>query len=221
MTLREKILNLMQRGDYRPLDKVELSKALKHSADRRAELREVLRALEQEGLVTRIRKDRYVLPEAADLITGTLQMHNNGNAHLLSGKSGVPDLFISAANTGTAMNGDKVVARLMHEGVRQRVEGGRIEGRVIRILERANDTVVGTLQQTKNFFHVAPDDPRFPKDVYVQPGPASLPRPPRVGDKVVVKLEPWESRQMNPQGEIIEVLGPAHAPGVDMLSIIR
>jgi ribonuclease R len=42
-----------------------------------------------------------------------------------------------------------------------------------------------------------------------------------VGDKVVVRLETWESRHVNPEGEIIEVLGPASAPGVDMLSIIR
>jgi ribonuclease R len=42
-----------------------------------------------------------------------------------------------------------------------------------------------------------------------------------VGDKVVVKLEPWESRHVNPEGEIIEVLGPAAAPGIDMLSIVR
>jgi ribonuclease R len=42
-----------------------------------------------------------------------------------------------------------------------------------------------------------------------------------VGDKVVVRLEAWESRHVNPEGEIIEVLGPASAPGVDMLSIIR
>ena len=42
-----------------------------------------------------------------------------------------------------------------------------------------------------------------------------------LGDKVVVKLETWESRHVNPEGRIIEVLGPAHAPGIDMLSIIR
>src|SRR5207253_3054441 len=42
-----------------------------------------------------------------------------------------------------------------------------------------------------------------------------------VGDKVVVRLDAWESRHVNPEGEIIEVLGPASAPGVDILSIVR
>ena len=44
---------------------------------------------------------------------------------------------------------------------------------------------------------------------------------PRVGDKVVVRLEAWESRHVNPEGKIIELLGPRTAPGVDILSIIR
>jgi ribonuclease R len=104
----------------------------------------------------------------------------------------------------------------MHEGREQHRAGDKVEGRVIRILERANDTVVGTLQRSKqDFFYVIPDDPRLQHDVYVQPGAG------RIGDKVVVKLEAWESRHVNPEGNILEVLGPAHAPGIDMLSIIR
>jgi ribonuclease R len=193
-----------------------MSKALRWPSEKRAELRDVLRELEQDGEIARIRKDRYVLPETADLITGTLQVHLNGNAHLINEKKGQPDLYIGEPNMGTAMNGDKVVARLMHEGREQQRAGDKLEGRVIRILERANETVVGTLQRSKqNFFYVIPDDPRLQHDVYVQPGAAHL------GDKVVVKLETWESRHVNPEGRIVEVLGPAHAPGIDMLSIIR
>ena len=56
---------------------------------------------------------------------------------------------------------------------RGRVRGP--EGRVIRILQRATDTIVGTLQKTKKFFYVIPDDPRFGHDVYVRPGEAKLP----------------------------------------------
>src|SRR5205085_11759291 len=91
-----------------------------------------------------------------------------------------------------------------------------------RILERAHDSIVGTLEQSKNFFYVVPDDPRIVHNVYVQvpPRPA-LAKTPRRGDKVVVRLERWESRHVNPEGQIIEVLGPSSAPGVDMLSIIR
>src|SRR5678815_5568235 len=214
-SLRDRILALLRRKSYQPLDKVELSKALGlHSSERR-QIREALRALEREGTIARIRKDRYVLPAAADLVTGTLQVHAGGNAHLMTEQPGQKDVFISAGNLGTAMHGDKVVARL-ELGGREPRRGESSEGRVIRILERANETVVGTLQSTKKFFYVIPDDARLQHDVYV---PA--PKNGRVGDKVVGKLEPWDSRHVNPEGEIIEVLGPAAAPGIDMLSIVR
>ncbi|EDY17811.1 ribonuclease R [Chthoniobacter flavus Ellin428] len=214
--LKERIRQLLRNPNYRPLDKVELSKALRWPSDQRAELREALRELETAGEIARIRKDRYVLPQTADLVTGILQVHANGHAHLLSETPGVKDVFISAPNLGTAMHSDKVVARLMHEGREQR-RGGAQEARVIKILERANDTIVGTLQSSKNFFYVIPDDPRLQHNIYVKPEPKGA----QVGDKVVVRFEEWESRHVNPEGEVIEVLGPAHAPGVDMLSIIR
>ena len=84
------------------------------------------------------------------------------------------------------MNGDRVVARIIHEGRQQR-GADKLEGRGIKILERAHDSIVGTLQKTKKFFYVIPDDPRLGHDVYVHPGEVKLPRPPLVGDKVVVK----------------------------------
>ena len=140
------------------------------------------------------------------------------------------------------MNGDRVVARITRDldYARAKKVSGRAEGRVIRILERAHDTIVGTLQQSRNFFYVVPDDPRLVHNVYVNPVAAvsdrrstaqeARPSAEEVrrsetaatrGDKVVVRLDVWESRHVNPEGTIIEVLGPSTAPGVDMLSIIR
>ena len=222
--LREQILRLLSAPKYRPLDQRELGKALGRKSGVRMGLNEVLRQLEQSGEIARIRKNRYVLPSEADLVTGTLHVHQAGYAFLSREKPGEPDLFIAAENTGTAMHGDKVVARITRDERYPRTKSGRerTEGRVIRILERAHDSLVGTLQQSKNFFYVVPDDPRIVHNVYVQvPPQPPLPKTPRAGDKVVVHLERWESRHVNPEGQIIEVLGPSSAPGVDMLSIIR
>ena len=218
--LEERLLKLLKSPRYQPLDKVELSKQLGIPSDDRSGLRKLLNDLEQRGEIARIRKDRYIVPEVADLFTGVIEFHQGGNAHVLSERKGQPDLFIAAENAGTALHGDKVVARIMHEGVRQRGGQGQTQGRVIRILERANKAIVGTLQRTKQFYFVIPDDPRFGHNIYVRP--IALPQvEPVVGDKVVVQLDEWESRHVNPEGQIVEVLGPAHAPGVDMLSIIR
>ena len=76
------------------------------------------------------------------------------------------------------------------------------------------------MRRGKQFLFVIPDDPRIPHDIYVPPA-RDTGRPANIGDKVVVKLRAWESRHTNPEGEIIEVLGPPDAEGVDMLSVLR
>jgi ribonuclease R len=229
--IREQILALLSRKDYRPLNKIEIARELGVSGSARVAVRRTLRELERAGEIARIRKDRYVLPAEADLVTGKLSVHPAGYGFVTSEKPGESDVFIAAENIGTAMHGDRVVARISPEPPAGRVKGRR-EGRVIRIVERAHETIVGTLQRSRNFYYVVPDDPRFVHDVYVRSdicshGPAGRRDETgrrlaaTVGDKVVVRLDPWESRHVSPEGEIIEVLGPASAPGVDVLSIIR
>jgi len=220
--LRKEILALLATRDYRPLDTSEMARKLKLAGHDRVLLRQTLRQLEHSGHIARIRKDRYVLPSEADLVTGTLSINQGGFAFLDTEAPGQSNVFITAENTGTAMHGDRVVARISREVRPRRGKSNLPEGRVIRILERVRNTVVGTLQQSRNFHYVVPDDPRFVHNVYVQIPPLTkLPKPPALGDKVVVRLEPWESRHVNPEGDITEALGPASAPGVDVLSIVR
>jgi ribonuclease R len=221
---RDRTLKLLK---ARALDAAELTKALQVPEDQLGKYKEFLRQLEVDGEIARVRKDRFIIPAAADLFTGTMQFHASGAAHVVNEQPGGQDLYISGENTFTAMHGDRVVARIekptkSDEGWRRRAgkpDSGRREGRVIRILTRASETLVGTLQKSKAFFYVVADDPRFVHNLYVPE-----PKPPlmaHVGDKVVAKLEAWPSRHVNPEGSIIEVLGPASQPGVDMLSIIR
>jgi ribonuclease R len=223
-TIREKLLALLREPDYRPLDRNEIARAIDAKGSDRVNVRRTLGELEHAGEIARIRKNRYVLPSEADLVTGKLSIHQAGYGFLVPEKSGGPDIFVAAENTGTAMNGDRVVVRVSRDVPPRRGKGRsaragqRTEGRVIRILERARDTIVGTLQHSKNFYYVVPDDPRIVHNVYVQ---QAKDRAANVGDKVVVRLEAWESRHVNPEGEIVEVLGRSDAPGVDMLSIIR
>src|SRR5260370_41388901 len=228
-TIREKLLALLRAPDYRPRDRNKIARALGLQGRDRVAVRKALTELEHAGEIVRIRKNCYVLPSEADRVSGKLSVHQAGYGFLVREKEGESDICIAAENSGTAMNGGRVVARISLDVPQRRakVRGGqtsknRSEGRVIRILERARDTIVGTLQHSRNFYYVVPDDPRLVHDVYVQvPPPEKLPKAPTRGDKVVVRLEAWESRHVNPEGEIIEVLGAATAPGIGMLSIVR
>ncbi|MBN1556748.1 MAG: VacB/RNase II family 3'-5' exoribonuclease, partial [Lentisphaerae bacterium] len=89
-------------------------------------------------------------------------------------------------------------------------------GRVVRLLERVAHDIVGTLKSTGRFLYVVPLHPVYRQDFYVpdQAGAA-------LDDRVVVRFTGWENRHVNPEGEIVEVLGPADEPTVDTISIIR
>jgi ribonuclease R len=223
--LERQLLELLGSLRYQPLNKTELAKRLRVPVERRSSFRRLLNDLETRGKLTRIRKDRYVLPKEADLVVGTLQVNPQGFGYVVNESGdGLGDLYIAAENQGTAMHRDRVVARIIRDRVpaqRRARQRATREGRVIKILKRANETIVGTLQRSKNFYYVVPDEPALVHDIYVTLKAGGLMRTPEVNDKVVVRLEPWEHRHVNPEGEIIEILGSSKEPGVDIVSIIR
>ena len=167
-----------------------------------------------------------MIPADADLLTGPIQFHASGSAHVLGEKPGQPDLFISAENTFTAMHGDRVVARLITERWLRAIgnsdaqrkrraardeSSGSWNGPMRQSSARCNDLAIFTLWSLT--IRALSTTSMFPHPfLRVSAG---------VGDKVVAKLDAWPSRHVNPEGHIVEVLGPAGTPGVDMLSIVR
>jgi len=219
--LDQRVLSFLGNDKYQPLNKTDLAKKLGVPVDERAGFRKLLAQLESAGKITRIRKDRYVLPREADLIVGTILINPQGFGYVVNetgDRQG--DVYIPASQTSTALHRDRVVARITDEEVTL-IRARKRAGKVIRILERANSRVVGTLQQTQKFYYVVPDDPCLVHDVYVPLTPDAAGRKPAVNDKVVVRLSEWENRHVSPEGEIIEVLGPSHDPRVEILGIIK
>jgi ribonuclease R len=220
--LDQRVLSFLGSKKYQPLNKTDLAKKLGVPVDERASFRKLLAQMESTGKITRIRKDRYVLPQVADLIAGMILINPQGFGYVVNETGdGQGDVYIPASQTSTALHRDRVVARITDEEVTL-IRGRRKRaGKVIKILERANSRVVGTLQQTQKFFYVVPDDPCLVHDIYVSPAPDPTGRKPVVDDKVVVRLSAWENRHVSPEGEIIEVLGPSHDPRVEVLGIIK
>jgi len=212
--LAAKVLTLVRKSRKSPPSSQEIGQQLRLTAP---DLTKALHDLELAGDVVRVRQDRYALPEDADLAVGTVQVHRDGSAHVLRDKPGDPEFYLTPENTTTALPGDRVVVRHLRD--QPPFRGYQPCGRVIRILKRGTTTAVGTLEKSARFWHVVPDDKHFVHNIYV-PHPAP-PLQPNQGDKVVVKLGEWKSRHVNPEGEIVEVLGPADKPGVDIESIIR
>jgi ribonuclease R len=220
--LEQKILALLKHPNYAPLDPGEMRSALRLPRSKQGQLEHVLRQMERTGLIATIKQgSRYALPLEADLVPGRIRMNRQGVGFLQADDPKNPPLRIPQDATGTAMHGDHVLVRrdVVRRALRQN-ENAEATGRVVRVLESARTQLVGTLKQGFQFLYVIPDDPRIGHDIYVPP-PTDVGRPARSGDKVVVELRQWESRHTNPEGKIIEVLGPPDAEGVDMLSVIR
>ncbi len=225
MDIRTKIQTLLSAPDYHPLQRADIASKLRLNSEERRDFRRVLEDMLRKGEIVRVRKDRFVSPQEADLVIGRISCNEKGFAFVIpdqpegtekpKGATAGGDIYVGQEDTWVAMHGDKVVVRLNREPKRFKTEDKR-SGRVIRILERANETIVGTLQKTKLFYYVIPDEPRIIHDIYTKQT-----RNARVGDKVVVKLAEWKSRHVNPEGEIVEVLGASSTPGVDILAIIR
>ncbi|MEM1158563.1 MAG: ribonuclease R [Verrucomicrobiota bacterium] len=223
--LREKLLKYLHRPRYSPLNRKQLAKALKLAPKETSLLKESLAALEQEGRVARIRKDHWILPDEAQLVTGVIVFNPKGHAVLIPNEESEEKLHIAAEDTWLALHQDLVVVRkqpIRPASSTRHLLHDKPSGRVIRILKRRRENYVGTLQRSGRFFHVVPDDPRYIQNFYVpSPNECSLDPAPEIGDKVVVRLTNWETRHINPEGEIIERLGRPGDPGVDILGIIR
>jgi ribonuclease R len=228
--LRDRIHEILSAPGYRPLRLSELIGKLRIPPADRSEVRRIVDQLIREGVIVRVRKDRLILPSIADLVTGKIQMNERGFGFVVPEVSGpgekpAPDVFIPAEDTGVAMHGDRVVVRLTEPSrvrrehqARPGMKANRI-GKVIRILTRANPTLTGILQRSQHFHYLVPDDPRIGRDVYIDLTRSKVRA--KMGERVVVKLDSWENRHINPEGVLVEVIGPADDPSLDIQVIVK
>lgn len=232
MSYLPRLISALKDPEYIPLPVERLARELEIPESESDDFRREINLHLRQGTLVKLKKNRICLPRDADLVTGVVRFRQSGSAILIpdqldpSGKP-APALQINAEDTWVAMHRDRVVCRIHHDRrqFRRRRSGkaadaDAIQARVIRILERANETLPGTLKRSHVFYYVIPDDPRIIQDILVpDPQASPLSPKPRIDDKVVVQLKPWEQRHINPEGEIIEVLGKTHTPGAEYKAI--
>jgi ribonuclease R len=200
MNFKDKILTFMKDEAYKPLTFKELLQIFEIEGKMKKALLIALNELEDEGKIIFTRSERYGLPEKMNLIIGTLEGNQKGYAFLIPDDKNLKDLFISPVDMNGAMHGDRVIVRPMK--VLEDVKSP--EGKVIRIIERANQYVIGTFQKSKHFGFVVPDDKRIAFDIFV---PKEEFNKAQENNKVSVKITEWPDQRKNPEGTIVEVIG--------------
>ena len=161
------------------------------------------------------------VPAKGELL-GRIQFRAGGSAFVVRDavldEDAQPALQVFPEDTGVALPGDRVLAR-EYPGRKGRRPGEKI-GAVIRVLERARDSIVGNLRKGRREYVVQPDDPRFSYEIMVgDPSKSGLSPVPQEGDKVVVQLADWDRRSDPLKGTLTSRLGRTHEPRAELLGI--
>ena len=212
MRSNQDLLERIRETVHHPATARELIQLLRVPREERAGFKRQLKGMVASGDLLQIRGNRFGLPEKMDLIVGKLTTNPGGFGFVVP-EQGDDDIYIAAANLTEAMHGDRVVAR-----IERRTEKGA-EGRIIKILERSQSSIVGRFElDAAGLGYLVPFDRRVLTDVHVPTGQWSSAEP---GDMVVVEITRWPSAARGPVGRVIDVLGRIDEPGVDTQIIIR
>jgi ribonuclease R len=211
------ILDLLSSKEYVPMKAREMAALLQIPRNRRKELEEVLKALEEEGKIEADRRGRYrrrrEKKKEAVKVTGTFIGHAKGFGFVSLPEKPGDDLYIPEEYTADAFHLDEVEAELLPGA-----GGKRPEGRIIRVLSHGIREVVGTFEKSGHFGFVIPDNPKISRDIFI---PEEQIRGAHTGQKVVARLVSYGGRRKSPEGAVTEILGNAGDAGVDVLSVAR
>ena len=218
------MLQRMAKPGYTPMRLEDLAREIGADQVAYKRLRKIVPKLINSGALIVVKRDLLALPPQGDQLEGTILFRSSGSARVVfdrDDKGNARDpVHIQSEDTGVALHGDRVAIKM--DPPRRREAGDWGTGRVTRIIKRAFTTAVGTLRRTRLAWYVIPDDPRIVREIVVRdPASSGLKPLPKVEDKVVLRLDPWERRNTNPTGTLIEVLGVTHTPMAEYKGILR
>lgn len=209
---KDMMLALFNDRHYKPMKLKELAMLLDISKEERESLKEVLDALLAEGKISISNKGKYG-SAGTFAIAGEFTGNKKGFG-FVTVEGMEEDIFIPEEHVYNALHGDKVQAVITKEGG----NGKRKEGRIVKVLEHTVKEVVGYYSDNKTFGFVVPDNQKITRDIFVKKehslGAVK-------GHKVIVRITDYGDARKKPEGKIIEILGHANDPGVDIMSIVK
>jgi len=210
---KEDVLKSIQKSDGRSANLHQLLQEFDATPLARRQLKDILVQLVKDGKLQQHKGNRFEAPARA-AVEGTILLHRDGYGFVVPSQkiSGLDsDIFIPAALTGTAMNGDRVQVEITY-----RKPGGRAEGRITGIAKRARETVVGQLRFDGQTFFVAPSDERLPAKILILDDASEN------KDKMVeVEITKFPTAAHWPVGKIVSVIGFLDDPNVETQVILK
>ena len=182
-------------------------------------VRSIIEQLTKSGELEESKQGTYQLNKQSEkfphkgtaYMTGTIDMKQTGKAYVIPVDKS-EDIFISPTSTAHSLHGDKVKVLLF-----PRRKGKKTEGQVVEILKRNKKQFVGTIEVSRNFAFLIPDNPSMPVHIFI---PLTHLNGAKNGQKVVAEITEWPPQSENPFGEIKHVLGMPGNNDVEMDSIL-
>ena len=147
-----------------------------------------------------------------DEVEGSIQGHRDGHG-FVSRDDGGPDIYLPPNEMRAVLHKDRVKARIVRSDRK-----GRPEGRVVEIIERPPQPIIGRLLQESGVWLVAPEDKRYGQDILIPKGATGAAKP---GQVVVVELVEPPALFGQPVGRVKEVLGEIDDPGMEIEIAVR
>ncbi len=215
LLLKQRILEYVASEDYRPMKVRGLARAMGIGRDEYGRFHDVVKAMMKAGRLVMGYGDSVTVPAAMGRMEGVYRANPRGFGFVIPEDSTAHgDLFIPPGEALDAITGDVVRAEVV-----RRKKAGRtsLEGRIVEVVQRANNRFVGELVQENGRNFVVPGGNTLHVPIFVADVSAKAARP---GDQVVVEMVQYPSATQSARGVILEVLGKTGDPGVDVKSII-
>ena len=172
---------------------------------------DILNDMVEDGYLQVNEKGQFKLVGQGRIMTGIFQRKSNGSNSFIPDDGSEP-IHIAERNSMHAMNNDKVKIALCATRKRR-----TIEGEVIEIIERANDTFVGTLKIDKYYAFLLTESRTLANDIFI---PKDKLKGGKNGDKAVVRIIEWPEDAKNPIGQVVDVLGASGNNTTEMHAIL-
>ena len=204
--LEERIIELLKK-ETKALGVFEIEEQLNLNKNELTQLMKTLNKLEEELKIYKTKKDNYMLFTNSNLKLGKMIMTTKGYGFVDIGTN--EDIFIPADSVNKAIHNDTVVVEITSKATEKK------EGRIVKILDRNLNNMVGEIYYKKGKPYIELDDKKIKIEVAIDPKKTKGAMP---GHKVIVKIT-HKQQGNNYKGEVIKILGHKNDPGVDILSI--
>jgi ribonuclease R len=192
--------------DYKILSKI----LLVEDPATKKQIFNILENLAKTGTIKEVNRGKFRYNGSTNTIEGVLEFTPRGAAYLLV-ENQDEDIYINPKNTQYAIHGDRVKVKTINSS------GRRQEGKVVEIVAREREFVVGQISVSERFAFLRPDNMRLHVDIYI---PKDKLNKAKNGEKVMVKVLDWPHGADSPNGEVVEILGMPGTNDAEMISIL-